>query len=64
MQHSSTDNRGALTVNEFCRWASIGRNTFYNEVKAGRICLRKIGRKSVVTMADAGKWLANLPIAT
>ncbi len=57
------ENRGALTVDEFCGWASIGRNKFYQEVKAGRIVLSKIGRKSVVTMANATRWLDSLPVA-
>lgn len=56
------DNRGALTVDEFCGWASIGRSKFYEEVKAGRIVLRKIGRKSVVTMPDAISWINSLPV--
>ena len=55
------ENRGALTVDEFCGWASIGRSKFYKEVEEGRIRLRKVGRKSVVTVADALAWLENLP---
>lgn len=52
---------GALTVDEFCGWARIGRSKFYSEVHEGRLKIRKIGRKSVVTMADAETWLASLP---
>lgn len=55
--------RGAFTVDEFLGWASLGRTRFYDEVKAGRIKLRKIGRKSVVTMPDAMDWLNSLPEA-
>lgn len=54
---------GAFTVKQFCDWASIGRSTFYKEVQNGRIKLRKIGRKSVVTAADAEAWLNRLPEA-
>ena len=57
------ENRGALTVDEFCHWAAIGRNKFYQEVKAGRLVLRKIGRKSVVTTADAFRFIESLPVA-
>ena len=53
--------KGAFSVDEFCGWASIGRSKFYQEVAAGRIRLRKIGRKSVVTMPDALAWLSELP---
>lgn len=55
--------RGAYTVNAFCEWASIGRSKFYQEVQEGRLRLRKIGRKSVVTAADAEAWLNSLPEA-
>ncbi len=52
---------GAMTVNEFLSWASIGRTKFYQEHAAGRLRIRKIGRKTVVTMADAQAWLDALP---
>ncbi|WAJ27373.1 helix-turn-helix domain-containing protein [Antarcticirhabdus aurantiaca] len=55
-------NRGALSVDEFCAWASIGRAKFYREVSAGRLSVRKIGRKTVVLMTDAQEWLAALPV--
>ncbi len=50
-----------MTVNEFLSWASIGRTKFYQEHAAGRLRIRKIGRKTVVTMADAQAWLDALP---
>ncbi|WP_152049037.1 DNA-binding protein [Aureimonas psammosilenae] len=51
-----------MSVDEFCAWASIGRAKFYREVGSGRITLRKIGRKSIVTMTDAQNWLNALPV--
>jgi excisionase family DNA binding protein len=56
-----THTRGAMTVDEFCGWARIGRSKFYQEVQEGRIRLRKIGRKSVVIRQDAEAWLSSLP---
>lgn len=58
---SFLEQRGALTVDEFCAWAPLGRSKFYQEVTAGRIRLRKVGRKSVVTVTDALAWLESLP---
>jgi hypothetical protein len=55
------ENKGALTVDEFCGWANIGRSKFYQEVTEGRLKLRKVGRKSVVTVGDARAWLDSLP---
>jgi hypothetical protein len=54
--------KGALSVDEFCAWASIGRSKFYGEVNEGRIRLRKIGRKSVVLLIGAQTWLDSLPV--
>jgi len=53
---------GAMSVNDFLTWASIGRTKFYEECSAGRLRIRKIGRKTVVTMADAQAWLDALPV--
>ncbi|WP_416356331.1 DNA-binding protein [Aureimonas phyllosphaerae] len=58
-----SQDRGALSVDEFCAWAGISRSRFYREVNDGRIVIRKIGRKSVVTTPDAQAWLAALPVA-
>jgi hypothetical protein len=55
---------GAMSVAEFCRWASIGRTKFYSEIQSGRLQLRKIGSKSVVLMRDAETWLNSLPAAS
>ena len=56
-------NKAAMSVNEFCGWAGIGRSKFYQEVADGRIPIRKIGRRSVVLIADAQSWLESLPTA-
>lgn len=55
--------KGAMSVDEFCGWAGLGRRKFYDEAKAGRIVVRKIGRRSVVTMQDGQAYLASLPVA-
>lgn len=53
---------GAMTVDEFCRWACIGRTKVYAEAKAGRLLLRKVGAKTIIRTEDAGAWLAGLPL--
>jgi excisionase family DNA binding protein len=50
-----------MSVTEFLRWAGIGRTTFYAQVRAGKIRLRKLGAKSLIARADAEAWLAALP---
>jgi len=52
---------GALTVKEFLTWARISRTTFYNQVNAGKIPLKKVGKRSLVLRSDAEIWLNSLP---
>ena len=54
---------GILSVNEFCKWAGIGRTAFYTELKAGRLVARKFGRRTIIPMSEAEKWLDSLPVA-
>jgi excisionase family DNA binding protein len=59
---SNIDNVGALTVDGFCHRFSIGRTTFYGEVKAGRIRPVKVGRKTLIPVPEAARWQASLPV--
>jgi hypothetical protein len=52
---------GAMSVDEFCRWACVGKTKAYAEAKAGRLQLRKIGSKTVIIRSDAEQWLRSLP---
>lgn len=45
-----------LTVEDFLERYSIGRTTFYREVAAGRLRLRKMGSASRVAREDAEAW--------
>lgn len=51
-----------LTVTDFCVRYSIGRTSFYREVAAQRIRLRKFGSATRIARADAEAWAASLPI--
>lgn len=53
--------RGLMSVADFKKWASIGHTTFYEEVKAGRLRIRKLGSKTLIAYSDALAWLENLP---
>lgn len=57
-----TDTPELMTVADFLRRYSIGRTTFYREVAAGRITLRKLGIASRVARADAERWADSLPV--
>lgn len=51
----------ALTVAEFCRSLKIGKTHFYAEVKAGRIHIRKSGRRTLVPLSEQQAYLVRLP---
>ena len=55
--------RAVLSVSEFLHLANIGCTKFYQEVAFGRLRLRKVGTKSVITASDAMTWVESLPIA-
>ena len=51
-----------MTVGDFLARYSIGRTTFYREVAAHRIRLRKLGSATRIARADAEAWAKSLPI--
>lgn len=51
-----------MTVADFLARYSIGRTSFYREVAAGRLKLRKFGSASRIARADAEAWVSCLPI--
>jgi hypothetical protein len=57
----SDEPTGALSVNGFCATYSVGRSLFYEELKAGRIVVRKLGKKTLILKSDAERWAQSLP---
>ena len=51
----------AFTVAEFCAAYGIGRTKFYAEIQAGRLKIRKAGKRTIVAREDADAWLNSLP---
>jgi excisionase family DNA binding protein len=52
--------KAAISVAEFCRTCSIGRSSFYNLVAAGRIRIRKLGRRTLVPAGEVAAFLDSL----
>ncbi|MFN3669562.1 MAG: hypothetical protein ACK4VY_09670 [Brevundimonas sp.] len=57
------DEPHALSVRRFCELHAIGRTTFYEEVKAGRLKTRKVRNRTLVLREDADRWRSALPTA-
>lgn len=53
--------QGAMSVEAFCQWASIGRTAAYREISEGRLHVRKLGRRTLIPLAEAERWLGSLP---
>ena len=51
----------AYTLDEFCRRHGVGRTFAYKEIAAGRLKIRKAGRRTLVLPEDAAEWRASLP---
>jgi predicted DNA-binding transcriptional regulator AlpA len=43
-------------VDDFCQAHGIGRTSFYNEAKRGEIKPIKIGKRTLVPVAEANAW--------
>jgi len=56
--------RVAYTIDELCSGSGrvAGRTKLYEEIAAGRLRARKLGRRTVILAADARAWLEALPV--
>jgi excisionase family DNA binding protein len=52
----------AMSIGEFCSNYGIGRTKVYEELRAGRLRARKIGKRTIITEDDAEDWLRRLPL--
>ncbi len=55
------DADGAFTVAQFCERYALGRTAFYEEVKAGRLIVKKRGTRTLVPRGNARAWFDALP---
>ena len=60
MEATSATPKAAFTVREFCSVLSIGRSTFYEEMKRGRIKVLKLGARTLVPASEVGAFLQRL----
>jgi excisionase family DNA binding protein len=56
-----TSNTAALSVNEFCHQAGIGRTKLYQEIASGRLKALKCGRRTIIPLTEFENWLGRLP---
>jgi excisionase family DNA binding protein len=51
----------AMSIDVFCDRYGLGRTLAYEEIKAGRLRARKVGRRTLIAEDDAEDWLKSLP---
>jgi excisionase family DNA binding protein len=51
----------ALTIAEVCAVARIGRTRVYEAIRAGELCARKHGKRTLILSEDLRSWLEALP---
>lgn len=50
-----------ISVRELQARTGLSRTTIYAELKAGRLCARKVGRRTVFAAKDIELWIDTLP---
>ena len=54
-------NAESFSIEAFCARYSVGRQLAYDEINAGRLVIKKAGRRTLIGRADAERWLERLP---
>lgn len=60
-----TDNRTerrSYSLREFCERNSISRATIYREIERGKLIVRKVGSKCLVTSEDEQAWIDGMVV--
>ncbi len=52
--------KAAFAILEFCSWAGIGRSKVYSEIGAGRLKAVKAGKRTLIPVTEAQRWLESL----
>lgn len=50
----------AVSVEQATEVTGTSRSVLYEEIKAGRLVARKLGRRTVIETAELRRWLASL----
>jgi excisionase family DNA binding protein len=60
-QSKPTASRLAYSIADVAKITGVGRSFLYEEIAAGRLVVKKAGRRSLIFKADLNGWLASLP---
>jgi excisionase family DNA binding protein len=51
----------AVGIDEAARLIGVGRTLLYREIGEGRLRIRKVGKRTLVPIAELTAWLQRLP---
>jgi hypothetical protein len=55
--------RLSFTIRGLHEATGIGRTKIYDDLATGRLHARKHGKRTIILMAEARRWLKSLPVA-
>jgi excisionase family DNA binding protein len=58
---AGTIQKPAYRIAEFCEAFGVGKTKVFDEIKEGRLKVRKAGRMTLIRAEDAKAWLDALP---
>lgn len=56
----NVNEKKAYDITAFCQQYSIGRTRLYEEIKTGRLQIKKIGRRTIIPASAAESWMESL----
>lgn len=54
----------AYSVEELCRFTSLGRSIIYQEIRRGHLKAVKLGRRTLILASEVERWLNTLPASS
>jgi hypothetical protein len=55
--HPKSGSKLAYSVDEFCHLTSLGRTKVFEEIRHGRLQVKKVGRRTIIPVESALKFL-------
>jgi excisionase family DNA binding protein len=62
LELQSHDRLLAHRVEQAAQLVGVGRTLIYDEIREGRLRIRKVGRRTLILHSDLQAWLDQLPI--
>jgi excisionase family DNA binding protein len=54
----------AISIEDVTKASGLGRSKVYEEIRDGRLLARKVGKRTLILMADLKAWLEAFPPIT